>query len=142
MAHIHLTSSIPLQINSAQVPNLSQTCSQRRRRWRRSAATNLGELERFAIDPGMSLDYQPPVSTYVPEARFDGPVATVSIVLFLLLTAIASERILGLQAVLNRKLLAWTEKRAYERRNETIDAREKLEASYDAALNEEDDIID
>jgi hypothetical protein len=54
------------------------------------------------------------------------------------LTAIASERILGLQAFINKALLRWKEKRAYERRNETIDARERLEAAFSDGDDEEE----
>jgi hypothetical protein len=86
------------------------------------------------------LDYQPAVLDYVPEARFDGPVATVSILLFLILTAIASDRIFGLDRLINKALLEWKEKRAYERRNETIEARERLEAAFsDDEENDEND---
>lgn len=101
----------------------------------------MGELERFAgIDPGISsFDYQPPVSSYIPEPRFDGPVATVSILLFLLLTAIAFDRIFGLSKFVNEWLLKWKENRAYERRNETIEAREKLESLFSDNENDEDE---
>lgn len=97
-----------------------------------SSNSNLGELERFAgTDPGLSsFENQPLISAYVPEARFDGPVATVSILLFLILTAIAFDRILGLDRLFNEAMLKWKEKRAYERRNETIEARERLEAAF------------
>ncbi|KAL4529994.1 hypothetical protein Ndes2526B_g04758 [Nannochloris sp. 'desiccata'] len=118
----------------------AQLCSQRRRlpkHHRRTtllfgSKSNLGELERFAgTDPGLSsFEYQPMVTNYVPEARFDGPVATVSILLILILTAIAFDRILGLDILFNKAMLKWKEKRAYERRNETIKARERLEAAF------------
>jgi len=54
----------------------------------------------------------------------------VSVLLFLVLTAIAFDRILGLDRFFNEAVLKWKEKRAYERRNETIEARQRLEAAF------------
>ena len=133
------------QARSFHLPLPNQLYLQKRRRKHAAivlfSSSNLGELERFAgVDPGISsFDYQPPVSNYIPEPRFDGPVATVSIILLLLLTAIASDRILGLEKFVNEWLLKWKDRRAYERRNETIEAREKLEILFSDNENDDDE---
>lgn len=65
---------------------------------------NLGELERLTTRyPGE--DYTPPVGSFTPEVRFDGPAITVSIVLLVILLVISLDRILGLTELLTRALV-------------------------------------
>jgi hypothetical protein len=79
-------------------------------------------------------DFPPaiPLGSYAPEPRFDGAAASVAVISFIVLAGIGSDRIFNLTGLFNRALLNWKEKRAYERRNEAIDARARLEAALDA----------
>lgn len=95
------------------------------------ALQNLAELdarEATAAQAAVATpsDAAPPLS----EVRVDGAAIGTSLLLLALLLGIAFERVLGLDRVINKFLLEWKERREYDRRNETIDARSKFERQF------------
>jgi hypothetical protein len=96
-------------------------------------AGNLGTLERLAqadAPAAAAAAAAAPPDFSFATPHLDGPVAAVSVALIVLLLAISSDRILGfdLAAILSR---AWLERHALARREEAIEGRARLEASFD-----------
>lgn len=58
---------------------------------------------------------------------FDAGAVGASLLLLVILLGLSFERILGLDRVIMKALKAWKSNRAYEKRNEIIDARQQLE---------------
>lgn len=109
-------------------------------------AGNLGALERLGdVDADAAVlaaqvDQAPPGQQPEFEAHLDGATAAVSIALLLLLLGITFQRVLGLDKVIDGLIRGWQERRAYRRRNATIEARQRLERSFEDDQEGEDSI--
>ena len=86
------------------------------------------------------VDQAPPGQQPEFEAHLDGATSAVSIALLLLLLGITFQRVLGLDKVIDGLIRGWQERRAYRRRNATIEARQRLERSFEDDQEGEDSI--
>ncbi|KAL4439998.1 hypothetical protein ABPG75_002999 [Micractinium tetrahymenae] len=116
--------------------------------WSILEASNLGVLQPLAApDPqqaALFLQQQQAAAADFSGGgviNVDGPAIASSLLVLLLLLALSFNRILGLERLLGKWLLALQEPRQYERRNEVIQARLTLEQQFapPAEGGEEDD---
>lgn len=95
-----------------------------------SSGSNLGELEKFATPdfplPSSSFQTIDPGQYSPGDPHLDAPVAIISLLTVLILGGIGVDRIFNLSLFFKKLLLQWKEQREYERRNEIIEARQRL----------------
>ena len=113
-----------------------------------SLETNLGVLESTLTD-GTRLDrdaLQMALSheVYHPDMRFDSGAGTASLLVLILVAAIASDRILGLTRLWFTAVRHWQESRAYAERTKILEVRRRLEGQFgsdddDFGMEKDDD---
>ncbi|KAL4420268.1 hypothetical protein ABPG77_005608 [Micractinium sp. CCAP 211/92] len=108
------------------------------------AASNLGVLAPLAApDPQQAALFVQQQQQAAPAdfsgggiINVDGPAIAASLLVLLMLLALSFNRILGLERLLGKWLLALQERRQYERRNQVIEARLNLEQQFASPLEE------